>query len=190
MATERTSLIVPLRDLTGMTRLAGVLDEDARAKLTRTLAERLTSAAQGAGMEVHVVTADDGVAGWASSLGANVVDDPGDGLDAAAAAGISLAGGRWIVAHADLPLVTADALATVDALACDRYVLVPSLDGGTNVVAGSGAFRFAYGPGSFHRHLAAHPTAAVCVAAPLSVDVDTPRQLAAVSRLSPSLIDA
>ena len=58
-------------------------------------------------------------------------------------------------------------------------VLVPSYDGGTNVIAGTGSgFRFSYGMASFHRHLAANPDATVLTHPLLALDLDTGDDLA------------
>jgi 2-phospho-L-lactate guanylyltransferase len=164
-----------------MTRLAPVLDSDARHALVRTLAERVVRAGLDAGLDVVVVTSDHEVRTWAESLGVDVREDPGDGLDTAVGSATSLIDGPWIVAHADLPMVHATALRHVAEIArTGRTVLVPSLDGGTTIVGSAGAFPFSYGPGSFHRHLAAAPTAVVAPSAALSVDIDTSAQLIAL----------
>jgi 2-phospho-L-lactate guanylyltransferase len=164
-----------------MTRLAPVLDSAARHGLLRTLAERVVRAGLDAGLDVVVVTSDHEVRAWAESLGVDVREDPGEGLDTAVGSATSLIDGPWIVAHADLPMVNATALRHVAELArTGRTVLVPSLDGGTTIVGSTGAFPFSYGPGSFHRHLAAAPTAVVAPSAVLSVDIDTSAQLIAL----------
>jgi 2-phospho-L-lactate guanylyltransferase (CobY/MobA/RfbA family) len=58
-----------------------------------------------------------------------------------------------------------------------RTVLVPSSDGGTNVIASRGWFPFAFGPNSFEHHFATVPTAAVMPSPELSIDIDTPVHL-------------
>ena len=178
---EAIALIVPIRSFHGMTRLAPILDSDARRSLLRTLAGGVVRAGLDAGLDVIVVTSDHEVRAWAESLGVDVREDPGEGLDTAAGSATSGIEGPWIVAHADLPMVHATALRHVAELArTGRTVLVPSLDGGTTIVGSTGAFPFSYGPGSFHRHLAAAPTAVVAPSAALSVDVDTSVQLTAL----------
>ncbi len=172
--------IVPIRDFTGMTRLAPTLDVDRRARLARLLADTVVSAITSAGLSPVVVTASQDVQGWSAKRGLTICDDPGTGLSGAAAAGVAYAADTpWIVIHADLPLVTASAVATIAQLALTSTVLVPSHDGGTNVIAGRGAFPFSYGVGSFHRHLAAAPDAQIVASPALSVDIDIPEHLAA-----------
>lgn len=174
-----TTVVLPLRGVPGMSRLAGVLDPPARSRLTLELADRLVDAAAEAGLEVIVVTASLEVRAWAAGRGLAVVDDPGGGLDAAATAGTAAVAGRWALVHGDLPLVDArDLLALTDG--DDLPVLAPSKDGGTSAVVDRGAFPFAYGPGSFARHLARVPHARVVVRPGLAVDLDRPHDLAAL----------
>lgn len=139
---------------TAKVRLAPVLGPAARAELARRMAEQVLRAA--APLPVAVVCDDPEVARWARRLGAEVIDAPGRGLNGAVAAGVASleqAGAREVlVAHADLP--AAGGLHTL--VGFSGVTLVPDRRrDGTNVVAvpaGSG-FRFAYGPGSFDRHL-------------------------------------
>ena len=175
------ALFVPIRDFEGMSRLAATLDTVARTRLIRDLASRVVRAGIGAGLDVGIVTSDRDVRAWADRLCVDSLVDPGQGLNAAASSATAGTRGPWIIAHADLPLVTAVALRRIAGLAeAGHTVLVPSLDGGTTIIASWGAFRFSYGPGSFHRHLAAAPTAVVVSSAVLSVDIDTPLQLEAL----------
>jgi 2-phospho-L-lactate guanylyltransferase len=134
-------------------RLSAVLAPADRAALAKRLAAHVISAARP--LAVAVVCDDPEVARWAQDLGAQVVSEPGVGLNAAVAAafGHVAAQGydRVIVAHGDLPLATHLAWLAEE----DDIVLVPDRHrDGTNVIslpAGCG-FRFAYGPGSFARH--------------------------------------
>ncbi len=173
-------------------RLGPALDAAARSRLGMAIAARTGRAARDAGAEVAVVTSDRGVRRWARRTGFGVIDEPdgpGSGLDRAARAAAAEAHRRglpWCIVHADLPLVIPADLAAVFDLARSGPVLVPSHDGGSNVVASSGpSFPFAYGPGSFHRHLAAVPTARVLVHPRLALDLDTPRDLQHALDLAP-----
>ena len=161
-------------------RLSDRLDRQKRSSVGRAIAARTAEAATDAGALVAIVTGDSGVASWARGLGYLTIDEnqgEASGLNGAAQAVLVEASRRqrsWAVIHADLPLVTPPALRTVFDLARTSTVLVPSYDGGTNIVAGSGtAFRFAYGAGSFHRHLAANPGAVVHTSSQLALDLDT-----------------
>lgn len=168
--------VIPIRTFRGMSRLAGVLSEHQRIALSRALAGRLLDAVEANGLPMIVVTTDSDVSIWASAR-ATVVADPGRGLDGAAATGVSLCAGPWLVVHADLPLVDAGAIRVLTDAAADTGVtLVPSPDGGTTAIAASGPFPFAFGPGSFHRHLASAPEARVVTDCRLAIDVDTPAQ--------------
>jgi 2-phospho-L-lactate guanylyltransferase len=165
-------------------RLAGRLDATMRSRLGRAVAARTAEAATDAGGLVAMVTADSGVAAWARSLGYLVIDETlsgGSGLDGAAASALIEARRRqrpWAVIHADLPLVTPAALGAVFELSKTSTVLVPSYNGGTNVVAGNGSgFRFAYGPGSFHRHLANNTPVVIRPDPQLALDLDTTADL-------------
>lgn len=168
-------------------RLAGALDARARSATGRAIAERTATLAAAAGAHVAIVTGDPGVARWAAALGHDVIGEGehGHGLDGAALAATRYAAGRrlrWAIVHADLPLVTADDLRAVFEAA--PRAIAPSHDGGTNVITGSGsAFPFSYGPGSFHRHLAAAPDAVVISRPGLAHDLDTPADLRIASSL-------
>lgn len=161
-------------------RLAHRLDARTRSRLGKAVAARTAEAATDAGALVAIVTGDQDVAHWARSLGYLTIDEnisARKGLDGAADAVLHEATRRqrpWAVIHADLPLVSPAALHPVFVAARRRLVLVPSHDGGTNIVAGTRtAMDFAYGPGSFHRHLAGHPEAQVHTDPRLALDLDT-----------------
>ncbi len=154
--------------------------------LMRKLAGRAAAAIAEAGASIVVVTGDDEVRSWASESGFSLVDEPDPpGLDAAAAAGLDAVRGPWMVVHADLPLITdEDVVATQRALAPNTHVLAPSHDGGTSLIAGSTpAFPFSYGVGSFQRHLAAVPDAAVLIRPGLALDLDRASDLDAIRGL-------
>jgi 2-phospho-L-lactate guanylyltransferase len=164
-------------------RLAPVLDAGARADLSRRMAAVVLDAARP--LPVTVVTADAEVASFAAERGAAVLADPGGGLDAAVAAGVEHLAAEGaeevVVAHGDLPL--AAGLAAL-AGAPDACTLVPDRRGdGTNVlvVPASAGFRFAYGPGSFSRHVAEAERLGLAVRAVrdarLGWDVDVPEDL-------------
>jgi 2-phospho-L-lactate guanylyltransferase len=183
--------VIPIRDFSGMTRLAGVLNLSERSTLARTLSEIAVTAAADAGLAVQVLTGAKDVAAWSAGQGVPVVFDAGQGLSTSLSAVVATLDQPWLVCHADLPLVTGKALASVASAADDRgWAIAPSLDGGTNVIAGTGRFRFSFGPGSFHSHLASVPNAAVIVDARLAVEVDTPWHLGVLRGLGlvPSLV--
>jgi len=184
-SSPRAGVVVPIRSFIGAkARLAELLDEDARARALRSMADRVIDAA--APMPVVVVTSAPEVREWAEARGARVIEDPGS-LDGAAAAGtLALATDgfvRAVIAHADLPQAHSLAPLATD-LERPVVALVPChRDDGTNVLSiPTGlAFRFSYGPGSFQRHLAEATRLGVetrIVRAPdLMIDVDTPEDL-------------
>lgn len=164
-------------------RLAGVLDAAARSALGRRVAGRTVDVARAVvgGDSVLVVTGDAGVVAWAQAIGVTVIDEGPGGLDGAAAAVVAAADGQpWAVLHADLPLLTRGDLAAALAVADEAgAAIAPSSDGGTSLIASTGGFPFAYGEGSFQRHLRAIPEAAVVVRPGLALDLDTPADLVA-----------
>lgn len=169
-----------------MSRLTKVLSPNRRAGLIRALCARMIDAAARADLHSIIVSASSEVHRWAADRGVRTWRDSGTGLSAAAALAVSqLEGTPWIVVHADLPLVTAGALEHVAQTMSSGTVLVPSLDGGTNLIASTGSFPFSFGVGSFHRHFAAAPYASVIPSRELSIDIDTPAQYAVFSSLVP-----
>jgi 2-phospho-L-lactate guanylyltransferase len=177
------AVLVPVKSFTAAKgRLAAALAPDARARLARSMAERVLAAA--APLPVAVVCDDPEVARWAQARGAAVVWAPGRGLNGAVEDGVAALASRGhrrvIVAHGDLPLATSLAwLATFPGV-----TLVPDhRDDGTNVAcvpAGAG-FCFSYGPGSLRRHAAEARRLGLAVRvvrdARLGRDVDLPADL-------------
>ena len=168
----------------GKGRLRSALGPPARVALSRALATRVAAACAEAGTETVVVTNDAGVAAWARGLGLEVITEPAaGGLNAAAVAAAAEAARRdraWCLVHADLPLLTPALVgAFVGALAPGTAVLAPSRQGGTNLLAAATSLRFAYGPRSFTRHLAAasHLERRVVVTPGTALDLDTPEDL-------------
>ena len=181
--------IVPVKGFAAAKeRLASRLDGRRRAALAAALAARVTSAWATAGHPLLVVAGNEEVAAWARARDLEVIPEPsGGGLNGSAHAGVDVAQARrlpWCVLHADLPLFSAaDAAAVAAAAGPDRIVLAPSRDGGTNLIAGSTPFEFAYGPGSFRSHLwsARHRRRVVVVSTGTAVDIDTPADLEAAA---------
>lgn len=190
-------MAVPVRSFEGSkSRLEHRLSPQARNRLTLTLAHRTVSTAVATGLRTAVVTADPVVRAWAASAGAEAIDEPGDrGLDGAAAAVMywaAIRGHAWMVLHADLPFLSAGDITHAAARRPHRgFVIAPSYDGGTPLLGGPsdpGTTRpidTSYGPGSFHRHLAAvsHlPHTVVCTTG-LALDVDSASDFDTMSTL-------
>ena len=189
---------VPVRAFRlGNTRLASGLDDTTRTALARLLAERVVTAAGDA--PVVVVTSAPEVVEWAAALGIGVVPDPGS-LDAAARVGVAeltrLGCRRVVVAHADLAFVT-DFTPVVRDAGVATAVLVPCHhDDGTPVLSlPTGVdFAFAYGPGSFRRHVQAARVAGLAVRVvrdpALAFDVDTVEDISVLAHRDPTLLGA
>ena len=151
-------MLVPVKAFAdAKARLAPALSAADRAELARTMAERVLAAS--APLPVCVACDDEGVAAWAEALGATVEWTPGVGLNGAVQQGfasLSTAGfDVVVVAHADLP--HAAGLERLARFAEDVVVVPDRHDDGTNVLAvptAAAAFTFAYGVGSFARHIA------------------------------------
>ena len=127
---------------------------------------------------VLVVTDDRAVV----PAGAEVIDDPGRGLGAAVAAGLSRVEGHALVVNADLPGCTPDALRS---LASAGLALVEAADGTTNALSlpDPAAFAPLYGPGSAAR-FRAHASFVTARIPELERDVDEDADL---ERLGPLL---
>lgn len=143
----------------------------------------------GAGHDLLVVSSDPDVVTWADEGGYRRVDDPGGGLDGAAAAGVALVlaeGLSWVVLHSDLPLLsTRDIELLAGTIDSGREPIAPSNDGGTSAIGAAVPMSFAFGPGSFHRHLARLTNPSVLVRPGLSLDIDSPFDLEAAARVDP-----
>lgn len=176
-----TVAVIPVKSFeTAKGRLVGSLPPEARAALGRALAEHTVETVKAAGLDVVVVAGDEAVSSWAGAASVSSIPDPSSGLDDAAAAGVAAAdGAAWLVIHADLPLLVPDELRLVlEVMAEGRVALAPSADGGTTAYGGhSREARFAYGPGSFHRHLSMCPSAAIVARTGFLNDLDSPDDL-------------
>ena len=178
--------VVPIRSFRdSKTRLSERLDAAGRAALMRSLASGVVEALSE--FDVVVVTDDHEVADWARGRGVDVVRPARAGLEAAAECGRSLAlqagFSRIAVVHADLAAPISLA-AVVNASDSSDVVVVADRHGdGTNVliVPAAAEFEFAYGPGSFGRHVDEADRLDLSVRSitdsDLGWDVDTPADL-------------
>jgi len=179
-----TVVLIPIRSFTdAKSRLADALSPGQRRDLAVAMASTVVASA--GDLPVWVITDDHEVAAWADSVGAEPVAVNRSGLTESIVAAVSIAQerhfNRAIIAHADLP--HAVDLTVVDgpglAIAPDRR------RDGSNVmsVPTDAGFRFAYGPGSFERHLAEAARVGLQVdvidAPDLAWDVDDPEDLPA-----------
>lgn len=191
--------LVPVKRLGGaLRRLAPALAAPLRRELQVAMLRDVLAACAGApGLAgVLVVTSDPQAGALARALaGARVIPDhdPPQGMNGAVARGLSALAGAGVdaalVLTADLPLVRPDDLAAVLAAAppAPSAVLVPSHEGtGTNamLLRPPQAIPPRLGPDSLARHLAEAAQAGVTVRRlerpRLALDIDTPRDLAAL----------
>jgi 2-phospho-L-lactate guanylyltransferase len=133
------------------------LPEELRQEVALAMLGDVVEAAVSVG-DARIVTADPAGRLVAEGLGAEVVDDPGEGQGPAVTAGLAGVDGTCLVVNADLPRVRPSDLA---ALAVpprlDRVALVAAVDGTTNALGlpYPEVFRPLYGAGSARR-FAAH----------------------------------
>jgi 2-phospho-L-lactate guanylyltransferase len=170
-------------------RLQEVLTPAVRASISRQLAAGTVEALQSAGATPLVIAADAEVAEWGESQGLAVILDEDSDLNAAAALAVSKASQQslpWMVLHVDLPMLTPGVLRrAISFVSKGRPIIAPSSDGGTPLLgATSSQFDFAYGPGSFQRHLRllASEQPVVIVDPMLAIDLDGPDDLRALAR--------
>jgi 2-phospho-L-lactate guanylyltransferase len=104
-----------------------------------------------------IVTSDQDAEAVGLAFGCELVADPGEGLNAAVAAGTeaAVAGSATtlLVLPSDVPMVTSDDVTAL--FACPEHVVIaPSHDGGTNALLRRppGAIRPSFGPGSAALH--------------------------------------
>ena len=177
-----TVVVIPIKSfIGGKLRLAESVSPSDRSDLGRALANHVAENAESAGALPLIVTGSPDVAEWATGTGFPTLPEPEGGLDGAASAGADWARSSrssWIVLHADLPLLTTgDIFQLAAAVESGHDVIAPSADGGTSAIGSSRMVEFAYGAGSFHRHLARLRAPQVVSTLGLLHDVDTPADL-------------
>lgn len=169
-------------------RLAAVLTEEERVTLALITFETVLHAA---GQGAIVLTADEMVAARAEGRARVLAEEAGvSGLNAqveAAVAGLMHEDAireRMLILHADLPLATEGAVASLEEQSePGSAVITESPDGGTNamLLRPPGRFPLAYGPDSFAEHARAAEAAGVTVVRnvnrELRLDLDTPDDL-------------
>lgn len=185
-------LIIPVKPFgEGKSRLASMLSTDLRAEFSRRwlthVLEIATTWGQFAGMAV--VSRDAAVLEVGRAYGALPVVEVGDDLNAAlrqAGASVAAAGAQGVlVLPSDLPLLTLDDLDALQELAAqgNGVIIAPSHDEGTNalLLRPPDAIPYAFGVGSFARHLALANAAKlpshVYRSPTLALDIDRPEDL-------------
>lgn len=165
-------------------RLAALLEPAERAELVRRSLSAVLAAVEGARMEAVVLTSDGAVAAEVPAGVRVLAEEPElRGLSAQLQSAADRLGvDELLVLHADLPLVTAEALRDLVAQAppAPSATLVRPADGGTNamLLRPPGRFPLAYGRGSGDLHESAAREAGLAVRRAdmpaLALDLDTP----------------
>ncbi len=148
------AVLVPIKDFRhAKNRLSNRLDASERESLARTMARQVLEAAED--FSIHVVCDSEEVAGWAKSLGAEVIAVTQPGLNAAITEAMFEIADKFthaIIVHADLPHAKSlDGIASPNAVS-----IVPDRHGrGTNVLSlpTGTPFKFHYGDGSLFSHM-------------------------------------
>lgn len=208
---SRTWAAVPFKGPVGSKRrLAGLLDPDERARLSRAMLADVLGALLATPIVERVLlltpTGDTdnligrGVNGLPSDPRLTLLDEPADGANGTDRDGLNVAlwqaqavaaeagAGSLLILPADLPLLLpTDIAAIFDAASRSGIVLAPDREaGGTNALLLSppAAFATAFGVESFARHRALAAQAALPYAVVerpgLALDLDTPADVAAV----------
>lgn len=183
-----TVVVIPVKSFSlGKQRLADALTPGQRAKLGKAMVEHVSNVVAESDLIPVLVTADPDVATWAAGRGIPSIPDRGDGLSVAATQGVDWAmrsGSRWLILHSDLPMLTPVDLKAFAAAADSGDAIAPSSDGGTSAISSTDAIEFAFGAGSFHRHLGKLSSPSVVARHGLLHDIDSPADLAA-ARIHP-----
>ena len=185
----------------GKQRLSEHFDASQRESLCRALLNDALSALQGSDCleGVVIVTRDAGVMEMARYADVPVLEETGDGLNAAVAQGASWVRDQGadtvLVMHADLPLVSS--MVIDELIRCHQLIdgphatLVPDRhEQGTNalVLSPPDTMPFAFGEGSLEKHLAlAAKQGLRCAVLPnteLGCDLDTPEDIQALMLLA------
>ncbi len=199
-----TICILPVKSFANAkTRLSNVLSMRERAELVKAMLMdvlcAIVEAKEVSG--VIVVTPGGGVERVASEFNkVIVIKDLGVGQVEAVRKAMEYAGknfrvSRLILAVGDTPLITRDDVSFVLSQACSErsVAMVPSIDGGTNLMAQHppGAIDLMYGPGSFRKHLSraleSKVKTSIYVSEGAVIDVDDSRDLVELTHLCPSI---
>ncbi|MCY3647115.1 MAG: 2-phospho-L-lactate guanylyltransferase [Chloroflexi bacterium] len=186
-----TTVLIPVNRLDrAKGRLADLLAPQERAEVVRRSLAAVLAAVEGAGMVAVVLTSDEAVEAEVPEGVRVLGEDPElRGLSAQIEqAAEELGVDELLILHADLPLVTAEALRDLvtQAPEAPSATLVRPADGGTNamLLRPPGRFPLAYGRGSGDLHEAAAREAGLAVrradAPPLALDLDTPSDVRAL----------
>ena len=186
--------IIPVKPLNrAKTRLSGVLNPEQRQQLAEMMFRHVLQAVREVPQVIGtlVISRDTKALAIAREYNARTVQESGaPELNAALTRATQVVAG-WrgdavLVLPADLPLVTAEDISSVVALGNDPFSVVIATDqeqDGTNalLIRPPGLIHYAFGPGSFHRHVQLSREAAVepkvYRSDRLALDIDLPVDL-------------
>ncbi len=179
------SAIVPVRSLAdGKRRLAGAMDDAARAALNEEFLVHALGLAGALAGPTLLVSPDEAVAAHPAAADAVLVADPGLGLNAAVEAGRGaarlLGAARIVVLPSDLPTAQPGDVLALAGTASPVAVAPDRHRRGTNGLALDAGldFAFRFGAGSFAAHMAEAARLGVAAEAVdnpgLALDIDTP----------------
>jgi 2-phospho-L-lactate/phosphoenolpyruvate guanylyltransferase len=193
--------IIPVKPLNrAKSRLADALSPEQRKQLSETLFRRVlvavTETPQVAG--TLVISRDPRALAIARDLGVHTVQESGapelnNALMRATQVVAGWRGGGVLILPADLPLITPEDVSAIIALGQENLTVVIATDNhedGTNamLIRPPGLFQYAYGPGSYQRHIALAQSAGATVkfyhSDRIALDIDTPTDLEAYNRLT------
>ena len=192
--------IVPVKPLRrGKSRLAGVLSEEDRANLNRTLLERTLNILSNLKEieQVLVVSRDTEALAIAREHGARTVQEEGaphlnTALQRATIVAKVYATRGVLILPADLPLVTEDDILALIEHTKDPPVVVSAPDrreDGTNalLISPVGLIQYEFGPNSFQKHcdrtLEAGARLEIVTSSSLGLDLDLPEDLEIIRKL-------
>ena len=195
--------IIPVKPLSrGKSRLSEVLSPQERQQLSEMLFRRVLTAVKDTPQVAGtlVISRDPRALAIARDMSAHTVQESGapelnNALMRATQVVGGWRGGAVLILPADLPLVTPEDLSGMIALGRDNQTVVIATDqhdDGTNamLIRPPGMIQYAYGPGSYHRHidLAKEAGASVKIfhSDRLALDIDVPADLEAYYRLTGS----
>jgi 2-phospho-L-lactate guanylyltransferase len=186
--------IIPIKPLSrSKSRLAGVLSPEERQRLSETLFRRVLSVVQETPQIAGtlVISRDPRALAIARDMNAHTVQESGapelnNALMRATQVVGGWRGGAVLILPADLPLVTSEDLRAMVELGRDNLSVVIATDqheDGTNamLIRPPGIIPYAYGAGSFHRHMELAKEAGATFrryhSERLALDIDVPADL-------------
>ncbi len=195
----KTAVIIPVKASEPKSRLAPILSEAARRRLTLVTLSDVLKAVRSVtdGTETFVVSSDLNVLKEAAAAGVNLLGEKEDaGVNAAVTLGMEMTGDaeRWLVVPSDVPFIRPEDVKSVLGIGeGGRVVLAPSKElDGTNLllVSKDSRISLAYDEDSFWGHLkdAARRGLRVAVYAQMTVmlDIDSPQDLEAALKMNVS----